>query len=74
MFYHFAEDKDEIKGILNSEGKEIFIQDLKEQNYQLIPQSHLKVQLNPLQINRFHQQWFLNLYNFLISIKYHHKI
>ena len=36
MFYHFADDKDEIKGILNSEGKEIFIQDLKEHLNELV--------------------------------------
>ena len=29
MFYHFAEDKTELKGILGSEGKEIFISDLR---------------------------------------------
>ena len=29
MFYHFSEDKAELKGILASEGKEIFISDLR---------------------------------------------
>ena len=31
MFYHFSEDKREIRGILSSEGKPIFIADLKKQ-------------------------------------------
>ena len=29
MFYHFAEDKGELKGILRSESKEIFVADLR---------------------------------------------
>ena len=29
MFYHFYEDKEELKGILGSESKEIFVQDLR---------------------------------------------
>jgi len=29
MFYHFYEDKEELKGILGSESKEIFVHDLR---------------------------------------------
>lgn len=36
MFYHFAEDKEELKGILGSEGKEIFISDLRTHLNELV--------------------------------------
>lgn len=43
LFYHFYEDKDEIKGILRSEGKEIFINDLKNNLNELVFDYVLKV-------------------------------
>lgn len=43
MFYHFSEDKDVLKGILRSEGKDIFIADLRTHLQELVRDYILKV-------------------------------
>ncbi len=55
-FYHFSESKKELKGILASEGKEIFISDLKRNLWELINDYILTV----YKADRFDKEMLVN--------------